>query len=111
MPRPLKLDVGCIRKGVDTGLRGNYIVIMKATLVKIGNSRGIRLPKPVIEQCGFESEVEMEVHHHELVIRSSSHPREGWDGAFARMSESDDDELLDRVAETGPTWDEEEWEW
>lgn len=84
---------------------------MKATIVRIGNSRGIRLPKPVIEQCGFGDEVEMEVQHHELVIRSSSHAREGWTGAFARMSESGDDELLDRVAETGPTWDEEEWEW
>ena len=84
---------------------------MKATLVRIGNSRGIRLPKPLIEQCGFEDEVEMEVHHHELVIRSSSHPREGWAAAFARMSECGDDELLDCVAEAGPTWDEEEWEW
>lgn len=84
---------------------------MKATLVRIGNSRGIRLPKPVIEQCGFDNEVEMEVHHRELVIRSSSQPREGWAGAFARMNVSGDDELLDRVAETGPTWDEEEWEW
>lgn len=84
---------------------------MKATLVRIGNSRGIRLPKAVIEQCGFEDEVEMEVHHHELVIRSSTVPREGWASAFARMSASCDDELLDCVAETGPTWDEEEWEW
>jgi antitoxin MazE len=89
----------------------NYIVIMKARLVRIGNSRGIRLPKPVIEQCGFEDEVELEVHHHELVIRSASQPREGWAGAFAQMSECGDDELLDRVAETGPTWDKEEWEW
>ena len=84
---------------------------MKATLVRIGNSRGIRLPKPVIEQCGFETEVEMEVHHHELVIRSSTQPREGWDTAFACMSKRRDDELLDRVAEPGPTWDAEEWEW
>lgn len=84
---------------------------MKATLVRIGNSRGIRLPKPVIEQCGFVDEVEMEVHDHELVIRSSSPPREGWATAFARMSEHGDEALLDRVAETGPTWDEEEWEW
>jgi antitoxin MazE len=53
----------------------------------------------------------MEVHHHELVIRSSSHPREGWAPTFARMSECGDDELLDRVAESGPTWDNEEWEW
>lgn len=103
--------VGCVSESVDTTPCGNYIVIMRAALVRIGNSRGIRLPKPVIEQCGFENEVEMEVHHHELVIRSSSQPREGWADAFARMNESGDDELLDRVAETGPTWDEEEWEW
>ncbi|MBT3380946.1 MAG: AbrB/MazE/SpoVT family DNA-binding domain-containing protein [Lentisphaerae bacterium] len=84
---------------------------MKVTLVRIGNSRGIRLPKPVIEQCGFEGEVEMEVHRRELVIRSSSQPREGWAGAFAQMSERGDDELLDHVAEEGPTWDDDEWEW
>jgi len=97
--------------GIDAALCSNYIVIMKATLIRIGNSRGIRLPKPVIEQCGFENEVEMEVHHHELVIRSLAQPREGWAGAFARMNECGDDELQDRVAETGPTWDEKEWEW
>ena len=84
---------------------------MKAALVKIGNSRGIRLPKPVIEQCGFENEVEMEVHHRELIIRSARHNREGWDAAFAAMSELEDDKLLDLVAEPGTAWDDEEWEW
>jgi antitoxin MazE len=84
---------------------------MKASIVRIGNSRGIRLPKPVIEQCGFGDEVEMEVHRHELVIRSTSRPREGWASAFERMHEHGDDELLQRVAEPGPTWDEEQWEW
>ncbi len=84
---------------------------MNATLIKIGNSRGIRLPKPIIEQCGFTDEVEMEVFDHKLVIFPSNHPRAGWDSSFARMSELGDDELLDRVAESGPTWDVEEWEW
>jgi antitoxin MazE len=84
---------------------------MKASIVRIGNSRGIRLPKPVLEQCGFEDEVEMEVHDHELVIRSTRGPRKGWREAFAAMCEHGDDKLLDRVAESGPTWDETEWEW
>jgi len=84
---------------------------MKATLVRIGNSRGIRLPKPVIEQCGFEQEVELFVQHHELVIRSAAPPRAGWAGAFAQMSECGEDKLLDHVAETDTTWDDEEWEW
>ncbi len=78
---------------------------MKATIVRIGNSRGIRLPTLVIEQCGFEDGVELKVHHHELVIRASSQPRDGWAEAFARMRECGDDELLDRVAETGSNAD------
>ncbi len=90
---------------------GNYSVIMKTKVVRIGNSRGIRLPKPIIEQCGFEDEVEMEVHSRKLVIRSSSRPREGWARAFAGMGECGDDELLDGVAEARTEWDEEEWEW
>ena len=84
---------------------------VEATIVKIGNSRGIRIPKPVFEQCGFEDEVDMQVHNHELVIRTAHLPREGWAKAFQTMAERGDDVLLDRVAESGPTWDEEEWEW
>lgn len=84
---------------------------MKAKLIQIGNSRGIRLPKPVIEQCGLEGEVELEVRNQHLIIRSASRPREGWSDAFARMSEQGDDELLDIAAEARPAWDEEEWEW
>lgn len=84
---------------------------MKVNLVRIGNSRGIRIPKPVIEQCGFGDEVEMVVLNNELVIRSSNAPRSDWSAAFAQMAGYGDDELLDRVAEPSTTWDEEEWEW
>ncbi|MDL5055759.1 AbrB/MazE/SpoVT family DNA-binding domain-containing protein [Oscillatoria laete-virens NRMC-F 0139] len=84
---------------------------MKTSLVRIGNSRGIRLPKPVIEQCGFEDEVEMEVKRHELVIRSSSHPRKAWAQAFTRMSQSGDDALIDGDTHKRSAWDEEEWTW
>ncbi len=96
---------------LDLRLLRDYIVIMKTNLVRIGNSRGIRIPKPVIEQCGLEDEVEMVVHNNELVIRASATPREGWSATFAKMSEFGDDELLDHVAETSSAWDEEEWEW
>lgn len=84
---------------------------MKVNLVRIGNSRGIRIPKPVIEQCGFGEEVEMVVQNNELVIRSSSSVREGWSAAFAQMAECGEDELLGWVAEAPSEWDEEEWEW
>jgi len=84
---------------------------MKVNLVRIGNSRGIRIPKPVIEQCGFGDEVEMVVQNNELVIRSPNATRAGWSAAYAQMAEYDDDELLDRVAGSPTTWDKEEWEW
>ena len=84
---------------------------MKAALIRIGNSRGIRLPKPVIELCGLGDEVELEVRNHQVVISSADHPREGWDEAFASMHEHGDDRLLDRAAETATEWDREEWEW
>lgn len=84
---------------------------MKATIVKIGNSRGIRIPKPILDQCGFENEVDLEVHNHALIIRSTSQTRCGWSAAFHRMAQQEDDVLLDQVAEPDPKWDDEEWEW
>jgi antitoxin MazE len=51
---------------------------MKTRLVRIGNSRGLRLAKPLIEQLGFEDEVEMRVESGTLVIRPSRVVRAGW---------------------------------
>ena len=55
---------------------------MRARIVKIGNSRGIRIPKPLIEGAGLEDEVDITVHDNSLIISPASHPREGWDEAF-----------------------------
>ena len=84
---------------------------MKATITKIGNSKGIRIPKPILEQCDLKDEVELEVRNHELIIRSSYSPRHNWEQAFRKMAERGDDVLLDQVAEAPAKWDEEEWEW
>ena len=84
---------------------------MKATLVRIGNSRGIRLPKPLIEQCHLSDEVELHVRGHDLVIRSRHAPREGWDEAFSRMARRGDDRLVERVAEPSTEWSRTDWEW
>jgi antitoxin MazE len=51
---------------------------MKASIIEIGNSQGIRIPKPILEQCKLQNEVEIEVHKNELVIRSLSAPRKNW---------------------------------
>ena len=66
---------------------------MKTSLVRIGNSRGIRIPKALLEQCHLRDEVELEVQDKHLVIRSPTKPRSGWADAFRRMHEHRDDTL------------------
>jgi antitoxin MazE len=85
---------------------------MTAKLIAIGNSRGIRLPKSVIEQCGLGDEIELEVRDGCLILRSSKAPRAGWEEAFERMHAAAHDRLLDVEAVSQPSeWDESEWKW
>ena len=81
---------------------------MKASIIRIGNSRGLRLPKPIIEQCGFDNEVEIEVRNNEIIIRPVKRPRHNWEQAFKSMAERGDDMLIESP---DTAWDEEEWEW
>ena len=94
---------------LDMVTQCNNIVIMKAAIVRIGNSRGIRIPKPLIEQCELENEVELVVRGRDLVIHSLRAARAGWDEAFRRMAACGDDILIDKVAEPSTEWDEREW--
>jgi len=82
---------------------------MKVELVRVGNSRGIRIPKPIIEQCGFEDTVELRVENDHLVIAPARLPREGWEEAFRAAGSSAHDELLLHVAAS--QFDREEWRW
>jgi antitoxin MazE len=82
---------------------------MRASLVQIGNSRGVRIPKALLEQTGLRDEIEMEVRGSQLVIRAAKHARAGWEEAFAKMAARGDDRLLDPMAAT--EWDKSEWEW
>ncbi len=68
---------------------------MKLSLVKIGNTRGIRLPKPILEQLGAENSIELEVKSDHLIIRPTRVPRQGWDEHFALMAKRGDDKLPD----------------
>jgi antitoxin MazE len=81
---------------------------MKASIIQIGNSQGLRIPKPILKQCGFQMEVELEVHNKELIIKSAKQPRQNWGKSFKSMAQMGDDKLI----EFGQNqWDEEEWEW
>jgi antitoxin MazE len=83
---------------------------MKIKLVRIGNSRGIRIPKPLIEQCGFGDTVDLRVEHDCLVIAPNRPPRHGWEKAFQKAGRTTEDQLL---LDTIPPneFDREEWQW
>jgi antitoxin MazE len=69
--------------------------IMLVSVIPIGNSRGIRIPKNIITELKIEDKVEMEVQDNEIVIRrSGKRPRQGWDESFSKMHELSEDKLL-----------------
>ncbi len=83
---------------------------MRTELVRIGNSRGIRIPKPVIEQCRLGDTVELRIEKDRLVISPHRAPRQGWDEAFRAAGSPENDKLL---LESFPPnkFDREEWKW
>ena len=79
---------------------------MRARLVQIGNSRGLRLAKPLLEEAGLTDEVEIRAQAGALIITSVQSPRAGWAEAAAKYGPS---KLLD--APTNTKFDDEEWTW
>jgi len=67
---------------------------MKVPLVRIGNSRGIRIPKPVIDQCGFGDTVDLRIETGRLIIAPDRPPRQGWESAFRAAAPTGEDRLL-----------------
>ena len=82
---------------------------MKAKIIRIGNSKGIRLPKPLIEQVGLAGEVNLEIRDGELVISPSERLRDGWAESARVLAERGEDKLLDPILPTD--FDEQEWQW
>ena len=82
---------------------------MKTRLVQIGNSRGVRLPKPMIEEAGLDDEVELQVRDGAVIIKAVRDSRSGWEDAAKDLRNSSGDLLLDPPTPT--LFDEEDWEW
>ena len=80
---------------------------MKTRIVRVGNSRGIRLPKPLLEQAGLHDEVEIHAEPGRIVIESAARPRSGWAEAARAMAAEGEDGLLDPPTST--QFDAEEW--
>lgn len=80
----------------------------RARLVKMGNSRGVRIPKPLIEQAGLTDAVALEVQDGAIVIRALDGPRAGWSEAAASLA-STGVGLLDEPTPTA--FDIDGWTW
>jgi len=85
---------------------------MKTKLIRIGNSQGVRIPKPLIEESGITDEIEMILIDDEIVLRSAETTRKNWEASFEKMAEQDDDIILDqKEIQKQSEWDEVEWTW
>ncbi len=82
---------------------------MRARIVRIGNSRGVRLPKPLIEQAGLGEEVELRVEEGAIVIQATNRTRAGWAEAARQLATEGNKGLLDDPTPT--RFDQAEWRW
>jgi len=82
---------------------------MLVSLVQVGNSKGIRLPKSILDQCQIEDKLEMEVTNNEIILKPiKNKPRARWAEKFKAMKEKGDDKLL---IDDGLDLSDRDWEW
>ena len=81
----------------------------KTRIVRIGNSRGIRIPKALLDEANLPDEIELHAQPGRLVIQSVRRPRSGWAAAAKRMHARGDDRPLEEV--TATKFDRDGWEW
>lgn len=81
---------------------------MKAQIIQIGNSQGIRIPKMMLEDTGISGEVELQVTSEGILIKNIRKPRGDWDAAFKKVADADDDLNFQAVSSE---FDKKEWQW
>lgn len=67
---------------------------MLTDIIKIGNSKGIRIPAFILKECDIDKEVDIQVKEGRIIITPVKTPRAGWDRKFKEMRKNTDDVLL-----------------
>ena len=67
---------------------------MEIPIINIGNSKGIRLPKALLEQYNISDTIELILEKGRIILKAKSVPRKGWEKSFKQMHEKGDDQLL-----------------
>ena len=82
---------------------------MLVSVIQIGNSRGIRLPKAILDQLNISEKLDLEVENQQIILRPvQDQPRQSWSEEFRKMAALKEDRLL--ISETNEM-DGFEWEW
>jgi antitoxin MazE len=82
---------------------------VRARIVRVGNSRGIRIPRVLIEHAALSDEVELVAEPGRIVVAGIRRPRGGWAEAAELMHQRGEDRLVDTPTPT--LFEEEEWVW
>jgi antitoxin MazE len=82
---------------------------MKAHIIQIGNSQGIRIPKALLQETKISGEVELEVRPEGILIKNINKPRSDWDAKFSAAAEFDDELGYDQRISTD--FEKKEWQW
>ncbi|HRD57831.1 MAG TPA: AbrB/MazE/SpoVT family DNA-binding domain-containing protein [Ferruginibacter sp.] len=67
---------------------------MELSVINIGNSKGIRLSKTILEKYSISDKIELILEKSYIILKPKSEPRKGWEKAFKKMHENGDDQLL-----------------
>mgnify|MGYP001554767269 CR=1 FL=1 len=67
---------------------------MEISIIKIGNSKGLRLSKDILTQYNITDKVELILKKGYIILKPKSEPRKGWDESFKEMHKNKDDQLL-----------------
>ncbi|HAH54838.1 MAG TPA: MazF family transcriptional regulator [Flavobacterium sp.] len=67
---------------------------MEAAIIKIGNSKGLRLSKTILEKYNIKDKIEVILEMGQIILKPIESPRKNWEEAFKKMNAEGDDELL-----------------
>ncbi len=67
---------------------------MEVSVISVGNSKGIRLSKTIIEKYNIEDKLELILEDGYFILKPKPEPRVGWEQAFQEMSKNGEDDLL-----------------
>ena len=69
-------------------------MIIETAIIKIGNSKGLRLSKTILEKCNIKDKIEIILERERIILKELEAPRQNWEKAFEKMRKENDDKML-----------------